>query len=85
MNDKFVVQVACGQQHSVCRAVDRTGADVQTPLVGSDVGADVYVWGNGTLGQLGLGELFLLCSYLYFEVSGLQVKNVAIKFYVYSR
>jgi alpha-tubulin suppressor-like RCC1 family protein len=64
--NKFVIQVACGQQHSICRAVERSqvqqvlaqgGAEVG---VGSDCGADAYVWGNGTLGQLGLGTLQIL-------------------------
>ena len=51
---KFVVQVVCGNQHSVCRAIDRISSDGVT--VGSGVGSDVYVWGNGMLGQLGLGR-----------------------------
>lgn len=58
MSGKFVLQVACGQQHSVCRAVERDNPAANADgaqLVGSDAGADVYVWGNGTLGQLGLG------------------------------
>eukprot|EP01031_Cornospumella_fuschlensis_P027499 gene27499-33210_t len=51
--NKMVVQVVCGQQHSVCRAVDRLIEGVE---VGSKLGADVYIWGNGVLGQLGLGR-----------------------------
>jgi hypothetical protein len=74
--NKFVIQVACGQQHSICRAVERShvqealaqgGAEVG---VGSDCGADAYVWGNGTLGQLGLGTLrrcLHVCCLLYVD------------------
>jgi hypothetical protein len=54
--------VACGQQHSVCRAIGRDqlhllqdAGERGDVVVGSDCGADAYVWGNGTLGQLGLG------------------------------
>jgi alpha-tubulin suppressor-like RCC1 family protein len=56
--NKFVLQVACGQQHSICRAVPRDSPLLQDGEVGvgSDCGADAYVWGNGTLGQLGLGK-----------------------------
>lgn len=52
------MQVACGQQHSICRAVPRDAPLLQDGEVGvgSDCGADAYVWGNGTLGQLGLGK-----------------------------
>jgi hypothetical protein len=60
--NKFVIQVACGQQHSVCRAIGREqlhllqdAGELGDVVVGSDCGADAYVWGNGTLGQLGLG------------------------------
>lgn len=67
ISNKFVLQVTCGQQHTVCRAVERDGpavnAEAQHPLVGSEAGADVYVWGNGTLGQLGLGRV--LSTFLY--------------------
>lgn len=51
--NKLVVQVACGQQHSLCRAVERLVDGVE---VGDKTGADVYIWGNGVLGQLGLGK-----------------------------
>jgi alpha-tubulin suppressor-like RCC1 family protein len=76
LTGKFVLQVSCGQQHTVCRAVDRAtslpvsvyGPPTQVPrtsnkhspnvqlYVGSVMGADVYTWGNGMLGQLGLGR-----------------------------
>lgn len=63
LSNKFVVQVACGQQHAICRAVDRAAAEqsAEAVLVGSNCGADAYVWGNGTLGQLGLGECICSC------------------------
>lgn len=53
--------MACGQQHTICRAVDRTTAQQlgEAVLVGSNCGADAYVWGSGTLGQLGLGKLIM--------------------------
>lgn len=54
LSNKFVLQVVCGQQHTLCRAVDRSVMDTSV-IVGSGTGADVYVWGNGMLGQLGLG------------------------------
>lgn len=56
MAGKFVVQVACGQQHTICRAIDRRqSSDVR---VGNHyIGCSVYVCGNGILGQLGLGLL----------------------------
>lgn len=77
--NKFVVQVVCGQQHTLCRVVDRPGSnnsgssssssaasvDLSTVFVGSGVGADAYVWGNGILGQLGIGTLncsWFLCD-----------------------
>lgn len=70
--NRFVVQVSCGQQHTICRALERNinvGDDDRnnqgpingpgngsTVYVGSKIGCDVYVWGNGMLGQLGLGR-----------------------------
>lgn len=58
LSNKVVVSVACGQQHTICRAVDRAAAQQigEAVLVGSNCGADAYVWGSGTLGQLGLGK-----------------------------
>lgn len=68
MQGKVVLQVECGQQHSMCRAIDRvhdsraraktannTKSSSTDPRVGEDVGASVFIWGNGMLGQLGLG------------------------------
>jgi len=56
---KFVLQVSCGQQHTICRAVDRSLQTTPVPSVdiypGSSTGANVYTWGNNMLGQLGLG------------------------------
>lgn len=74
-----MIQVSCGQQHTICRAVDRPTAkarrhinsiekespfdddsiphDTTSLLPGSTIGADVFVWGNGILGQLGMGLL----------------------------
>lgn len=57
LSDLFVLQVECGQQHTICRAVDRELARQQNIQVGDKVGGDAYVWGNGVLGQLGLGRL----------------------------
>eukprot|EP01039_Chlorochromonas_danica_P009869 gene9869-10915_t len=55
LSNKFVLQIACGQQHSMCRAIDRSEID-ESVHAGSSFGGDVYVWGNGMLGQLGLGR-----------------------------
>ena len=66
LSEQFVVQVACGQQHTVCRVVDRENSFREEPMVGSEDGADVYIWGNGTLGQLGLGTLH------YYTLPGLR-------------
>lgn len=55
LKNKFVLQVSCGQQHNICRAVDRSLMD-DSVFIGSKVGADAFVWGNGILGQLGLGR-----------------------------
>lgn len=55
LEGKYVVQVVCGHQHTLCRAVDRDSAPAWSLSGGSRVGAAVYVWGNGVLGQLGLG------------------------------
>lgn len=55
--DLFVVQVECGQQHTICRAVNRDFAIQKNIIVGDKVGADAFIWGNGVLGQLGLGRL----------------------------
>lgn len=53
LEGKFVVQIVCGQQHSMCRAIDRSCSGGIS--VGDSVGCPVYIWGNGVLGQLGLG------------------------------
>jgi hypothetical protein len=59
------VQVVCGQQHTICRAVDfstptnstfKKTSTKHSVFVGSNVGADCYTWGNGVLGQLGHGR-----------------------------
>lgn len=58
MQGKVVLQVECGQQHSMCRAISRTQNFLSVEALndsGNKVGASVYVWGNGMLGQLGLG------------------------------
>jgi hypothetical protein len=55
LEGKYVVQVVCGHQHTMCRAVDRDSSPAWSLSGGSRVGAAVYVWGNGVLGQLGLG------------------------------
>lgn len=58
MEGKFVLQVVCGQQHTLCRAIDRStagGLSVSTVASMNRIPASVYVWGNGMLGQLGLG------------------------------
>lgn len=83
--NKIVLQVECGQQHNICRVIDRitikknnnndnkdntdnnttnsiattTSNDDSSSLPSissSSGGGDVYVWGNGILGQLGLGR-----------------------------
>ena len=66
----FSLQVECGQQHSMCRAIDRvpdttaksanlkSAASTSTSTLSDPrdaVGASVFIWGNGMLGQLGLG------------------------------
>jgi hypothetical protein len=58
MEGKFVLQVVCGQQHTMCRAIDRStsgGLSVSTMASMNKIPSSVYVWGNGMLGQLGLG------------------------------
>lgn len=58
MEGKFVLQVVCGQQHTMCRAIDRStsaGLCVSTAASMNKIPSSVYVWGNGMLGQLGLG------------------------------
>ncbi len=76
LESKFVVQVVCGQQHTLCRAVDlpssadsssssgsgEAAVDMSKVFVGSEIGADAYVWGNGVLGQLGIGEAQIIMS-----------------------
>jgi len=82
--NKIVLQVECGQQHNICRVIDRItikknnnndnkdNTDNNTtnskssslPSLSSSSSSsssssgsgDVYVWGNGILGQLGLGR-----------------------------
>mmetsp|Transcript_18907 Transcript_18907/g.26037 ORF Transcript_18907/g.26037 Transcript_18907/m.26037 type:complete len:685 (+) Transcript_18907:511-2565(+) len=50
LSNKLVLQVVCGQQHTICRAIDsHSGAS------NAAAGANAYVWGNGILGQLGIG------------------------------
>lgn len=60
LEQKIVIQVSCGQQHTICRVLDRNltndpANDIEA-LIGSQVGADLYAWGNGILGQLGMGR-----------------------------
>jgi alpha-tubulin suppressor-like RCC1 family protein len=61
MQGKTVLQVECGQQHSMCRAIDRVSMHSKVSAAPVDfsasthMGASVFVWGNGMLGQLGLG------------------------------
>ena len=50
-NNLFALQIACGQQHTLCRVLPARERE-QAP----QGGADLYVWGNGVLGQLGLGR-----------------------------
>mmetsp|Transcript_15286 Transcript_15286/g.58156 ORF Transcript_15286/g.58156 Transcript_15286/m.58156 type:complete len:555 (+) Transcript_15286:766-2430(+) len=47
--DRRVLQVVCGQQHTIARVESSTGAKESTL-------SEVFVWGNGVLGQLGLGR-----------------------------
>ena len=82
--NKIVLQVECGQQHNICRVIDRitikknnnndntdnnTTNSIATTTSNDDSSSlpslasssssgsgDVYVWGNGILGQLGLGR-----------------------------
>ena len=51
LRDYFVSRVACGQQHTLCLAALRSEHSIK-PF---DVGGDVYAWGQGMLGQLGIG------------------------------
>lgn len=61
LEGKMVLKVACGHQHTLCIAIDRSAAAalsisvVTTRMVLQDVGGVLYSWGNGVLGQLGLG------------------------------
>ena len=62
MEGKFVLQVECGQQHTVCRAVEKKfykqtheGEKTLDGFFVQPGGADAYVFGNGSLGQLGIG------------------------------
>ena len=55
MEGKFVVQVTCGQQHTMCRALDRSMSGGAEAGVRGKTPCSVFVWGNGMLGQLGLG------------------------------
>lgn len=52
MTNKIVLQVVCGQQHTICRATDNSLASAHNK---SPAGGNAYVWGNGILGQLGIG------------------------------
>ncbi|CAM9968407.1 unnamed protein product, partial [Sphacelaria rigidula] len=52
MEGRFFLEVACGEQHNVARAVLRESFPSSS---GDDSKADLYVWGGGQLGQLGLG------------------------------
>ena len=50
LSNKLVLQVVCGQQHTICRAIDSNCGSTDPAA-----GANAYVWGNGILGQLGIG------------------------------
>jgi hypothetical protein len=58
LEGKFVLQVACGQQHTIARVVDRNSNHFSSTdlYVGSRIGGNAFIWGNGMLGQLGLGR-----------------------------
>ncbi len=56
LSTKTVLQIACGQQHSICRV--RPGPSAATSTgIGAAGDGDVYTFGNGVLGQLGHGRL----------------------------
>ncbi|CAN0401511.1 unnamed protein product, partial [Scytosiphon promiscuus] len=58
---RFFVQVACGEQHNLARVLPRAKTNENKkpssfPSIGSlDQQAELFVWGGGRLGQLGLG------------------------------
>lgn len=51
-----MVQVACGQQHTLCRAIDRSMLDSSVNVGSVTTRCDVYAFGNHMLGQLGIGR-----------------------------
>ncbi|CAM9291347.1 unnamed protein product, partial [Ectocarpus fasciculatus] len=61
LEGKMVLKVACGHQHTLCIAIDRALASqysitsISTRMNLTQVGGMIYSWGNGVLGQLGLG------------------------------
>lgn len=65
LENKFVLQVSCGQQHTLARVIDRNLAldltnyspsSYASNSMGTRIAGDVFVWGNGILGQLGIGR-----------------------------
>ena len=40
MQSEHIIDIVCGEKHSMCLSS----------------GGDVYTWGDGSLGQLGLGD-----------------------------
>lgn len=61
LEGKMVLKVVCGHQHTLCIAIDRARAascqvsHVCSKMSLSNLGGVLYSWGNGVLGQLGLG------------------------------
>jgi hypothetical protein len=55
LSNKRVLEVSCGQQHTICRV--RGAAIPTTTATNTKEGGDVYTFGNGVLGQLGHGRL----------------------------
>ncbi|CAM9876355.1 unnamed protein product, partial [Laminaria digitata] len=49
MGGRFILEVACGEQHNLARALPSRKS------LSNDQQAELYVWGGGRLGQLGLG------------------------------
>ena len=61
LRHRFVVQVACGGQHNLCRVLLSSSSSSQSSLPAGLaphplLPCELFVWGNGSLGQLGLGR-----------------------------
>lgn len=56
LTGRTTVQVACGAQHNIARVIVESESAQSSSSSKEEGQCELYVWGNGALGQLGLGR-----------------------------